>query len=376
MRILVVDDDPVFRQELSDLLVEDGHNVASASSAPKAIDVLTNQEVDVVLTDLKMPRQSGLELLAEIRHRWPRTLVVMITGYATVETALEAMKLGAFDYIRKPFRAEQVQETLRLVAQEHAYESAPDSFRDPMREARALAETGQHDVLLLGPYSASSEEHLTIEPYDPGQPVLLVDRVEGFVASHPKAAVVIAGIDRMVEGHRLEDIVAVLDQLRSDLAGHGPLRVGLNPRRVSESVATALAGAVAKDETDSTLEALASPIRRNVLHRLAEGPASFGDAMQSTGLVDSPKLSFHLRRLVDAGLVTHEGEQVPPDRAGGSGRPPPPGSELPPADRTRREPRLHGAEGHALIESPVGPRPLAPDAQTGRQRRLALTIRS
>lgn len=120
---------------------------------------------------------------------------------------------------------------------------------------------------------------------------------------------VIAGIDRMVEGHRLEDIVAVLDQLRSDLAGHGPLRVGLNPRRVSESVATALAGAVAKDETDSTLEALASPIRRNVLHRLAEGPASFGDAMQSTGLVDSPKLSFHLRRLVDAGLVTHEGEQ-------------------------------------------------------------------
>lgn len=140
MRILVVDDDPVFRQELSDLLVEDGHNVASASSAPKAIDVLTNQEVDVVLTDLKMPRQSGLELLAEIRHRWPRTLVVMITGYATVETALEAMKLGAFDYIRKPFRAEQVQETLRLVAQEHAYESAPDSFRDPMREARALAD--------------------------------------------------------------------------------------------------------------------------------------------------------------------------------------------------------------------------------------------
>jgi DNA-binding transcriptional ArsR family regulator len=113
----------------------------------------------------------------------------------------------------------------------------------------------------------------------------------------------------MVEGHRLEDIVAVLDRLRADLAGHGPLRVGLNPRRVSESVATALAGAVAKDETDRTLEALASPIRRSVLHRLNEGPASFGDAMQSTGLVDSPKLSFHLRRLVDAGLVTHEGEE-------------------------------------------------------------------
>lgn len=309
MRVLVVDDDSVFRQELSDLLVEDGHTVASASSAPKALEVLANQEMDVVLTDLKMPRQSGLELLKEVRHRWPRTLVVMITGYATVETALEAMKLGAFDYIRKPFRAEQVQETLRLVAQEHAFESTPDSFRDPMHEARLLAETDQYDVLLLGPYPPSHEGRLTVEGYDPAQPVQLVDRVEGFVAGHPKAAVVIGGIDRMVDTHRLEDIVAVLDRLRADLTDHGPLRVGLNPRRISQSVATALAGAVSKAETDSTLEALASPIRRSVLHRLADGPATFGDAMQSTGLVDSPKLSFHLRRLVEAGLVTHEGEE-------------------------------------------------------------------
>lgn len=309
MRILVVDDDSTFRQELADLLVEDGHSVASAPNAPKALEVLAGQEVDVVLTDLKMPRQSGLELLKEIRHRWPRTLVVMITGYATVESALEAMKLGAFDYIRKPFRAEQVQETLRLVAQEHAFESPSDSFRDPVREAKSLASEGGHDVLLLGPYPASTEAHLTVEEYDPTQPVQLVDRVAAFIAGHPKAAVVVAGVDRMVGTHRLEDVVTVLDRLRRELDGHGPLRVGFNPRRISETAATALAGAVAKDATDSTLEALASPIRRSVLHRLGEGPASFGDAMQSTGLVDSPKLSFHLRRLVDAGLVTHENEQ-------------------------------------------------------------------
>ena len=309
MRILVVDDDPVFRQELSDLLVEDGHAVASAASAPKALEVLEGGEMDVVLTDLKMPRQSGLELLREVRHRWPRTLVVMITGYATVETALEAMKLGAFDYIRKPFRAEQVQETLRLVAQEHAFESTAGAARDPLREARGLASAGQHEVLLLGPYPPSTEDHLSVESYDPAQPVQVAERVESYVATHPKAAVVVAGIERMTETHRLEDVVALLDRLREDLAGHGPLRVAFNPRRMSETAATALAGAVAKDATDSTLEALASPIRRGVLHRLSEGPATFGDAMQSTGLVDSPKLSFHLRRLVDAGLVTHQDEQ-------------------------------------------------------------------
>jgi CheY-like chemotaxis protein len=308
VRILVVDDDAVFREELSELLQDDGHTVTAVPSVPKALESLEDDEVDVVLTDLKMPRQGGLELLREVRNRWPRTLVVMVTGHASIETALDAMKLGAFDYLRKPFRMEQVRQTLQLVAQEHGFGAPQDAYRDPLQEARALAAGGKHEVLLFAEQRTSEAPHLHFEPLDPENPTRLTERTEAFLADHPNAAVVVAGVERLVEHHRLEDIVGVLDRLRTDLAGHGPLRVEFNPRRVTPSVAVALGGAVSAEETHATLEALANPIRRRVVLRLAQAPASFGDSMRAAALDDSPKMAFHLRRLIETGLVAHEGE--------------------------------------------------------------------
>ncbi len=308
MRILVVDDDAVFREEFAELLRDDGHEVAVAASAMKATEWLERQEADVVLTDLRMPRQSGLELLREIRGRWPRTLVVMITGFATIDTALEAMRAGAFDYLRKPFRLEQVRAALQLVALERAYEAPREVQRDPWREARDLASRGEHDVLYFGEPPSKAPARVEAVPFDPADPSALVGRTESFLAEHPRGAVVISGIERMLERHRLEDIVAMLDRLRSLLEGHGPLRVGFDPARVSPSQAAAVGAAVAADETHTALEALANPIRRKVLERAANGPASFGEAMAAAGLDDSPKLSFHLRKLVDAGLLVHEGD--------------------------------------------------------------------
>lgn len=308
MRILVVDDDPVFREELTDLLREDDHAATSAPSVQRALESLEHDEVDVVLTDLKMPRQGGLDLLREIRERWPRTLVVVVTGYASVETALDAMKLGAFDYVRKPFHIDQVRETLRLAAQEHAFESPQETHRDPVREARALAASGKFEVLFLGEHLPPEAPHLHVAPLDPNNPAGVLSTTETFLEQYPNAAVVLSDVERMLEHHRLEDIVAVLDRLRTDLVGHGPLRVGFNPRRLTRTAAAALGGAVAAEETHATLEALANPIRRKVLQRLAEGPASFGETMKAAGLDDSPKMAFHMRRLVETGLVLHERE--------------------------------------------------------------------
>ena len=308
MRVLVVDDDAVFREELAELLRDDSNAVEIAPSVPKAIAALEHEEFDVILTDLKMPRQSGLDLLREVRNRWPRTLVVMITGYATVETAIEAMKVGAFDYIRKPFRIDQVRETLRAAREQRSFDAPPDAVRDPFREARALASEGKHEVLLLSVRRPPEAPHLTFEPLDPDQPDRMEHLVGQFVSDHANAAVVLDGVERLLEKHRLEDIVAWLDRLRTKLAGHGPLRVGFNPHQMPASAAAAFGSTVAADSTHDTLEALANPIRRKVLFRLAGAPAAFREAMEAAGLDDSPKLAFHLRKLVDAGLVRHEEE--------------------------------------------------------------------
>ncbi len=106
--ILVVDDEEAMRESLSAWLRKDGHRVDAASSGPEALERLKESEVDLVLSDIKMPGMDGLELLQRIKAAYPDILVIMITAYATIESAVQAMKLGAADYLLKPFDPEHL----------------------------------------------------------------------------------------------------------------------------------------------------------------------------------------------------------------------------------------------------------------------------
>jgi two-component system response regulator AtoC len=101
-RILIVDDESDFRQFITNTLSETGIEVHQASSGAEALEFLTHTPVTAVLADLVMPEMSGMELLKTIRKRWPLIKVVILTGYGTVQNAVEAMKLGAFSFILKP----------------------------------------------------------------------------------------------------------------------------------------------------------------------------------------------------------------------------------------------------------------------------------
>ncbi len=308
MRILVVDDDATFREEVSDFLAEQGHTVAMAPSVHRALDFLQTEERDVVFTDLKMPRQSGLDLLKEVRRQWPRTYVVVVTGFATVPTAVEAMKLGAFEYIQKPFRSEQVLTVLRLIEEEQRYAGGAL----PPREALALAHTLHREqgvpILLLTSPPVAADDGIEVRPFDGSQPAQARDEIEAFLRDHERGGVVIAHAERMLENHRLEDILELLADLRERLRGHGPFALGLDPARLSNVQAEALRAVMVAEEVHGAIEALSSPIRRRVLLRLHDGPAPFSDVMHAAELDDSPKMSFHLHRLVDEGLIAHSAE--------------------------------------------------------------------
>ena len=112
-RVLVVDDEQVIREILSDFLLMEGYQVLTAANGRVALDVLAHHAVHLVLSDLKMPEMGGLELLEGIRDRYPEVVTLIMTGYGTVETAIEAMKRGAFDYVLKPFKVEEVVHTVR-----------------------------------------------------------------------------------------------------------------------------------------------------------------------------------------------------------------------------------------------------------------------
>lgn len=107
-RILVVDDEEIVGESCKRILEEEGYEVETALSGEEAFRKMKESPYDIVLTDLKMPGIDGMEVLKTIRKDYPDTIVIMITGFATVETAVESMKLGAFDYIPKPFTPDEV----------------------------------------------------------------------------------------------------------------------------------------------------------------------------------------------------------------------------------------------------------------------------
>ena len=113
MNILVVDDESVIREGLTRILEGDAFAVEAAKNGHAAIELLQQKEFDLIITDLKMPGMSGFEVLNAVKILQPDSPVIMITGYATVETAVEAMKSGTVDYLVKPFSPEQILEKVR-----------------------------------------------------------------------------------------------------------------------------------------------------------------------------------------------------------------------------------------------------------------------
>ncbi len=129
-RLLVVDDEAVILEILREFLEYEGMQVVCAESAEAAIGQLKHEPFDVVLTDLKMPGLGGLHLLRHVRESHADTQCVIMTGFGTVETAIEAMKQGAFDYILKPFRPDEVIQVVRRVLEKQQLERENIALRE------------------------------------------------------------------------------------------------------------------------------------------------------------------------------------------------------------------------------------------------------
>ena len=108
MKIFLVDDERILRVSLADELRDAGHQIFEFAEASGALQSLTRENPEMVITDIRMPQMDGLELLERIREVSPATTVVIMTAYASVDTAIKALKLGAYDYLSKPFRSDEV----------------------------------------------------------------------------------------------------------------------------------------------------------------------------------------------------------------------------------------------------------------------------
>ena len=147
--ILIVDDEPQMLIAMNETVKRVGFSIATAGSGVEALEKLKNCRYRMVITDLRMPVVSGLDLLKEVKYNSPRTQVVLVTAHGTVHNAVEAMKMGAFDYLLKPFSAEDLQSVVQRAIQKNesfltvrkAQNPFPIVTKDPdMRAALELAE--------------------------------------------------------------------------------------------------------------------------------------------------------------------------------------------------------------------------------------------
>ncbi len=123
--ILVIEDDRKMRDGLVEILKDEGYNVESAENGQSGFDKLKQKDFDIVLTDLIMPVMGGMEVLREIKQMKPKTCVIIITAFGTIENAVDAIKVGASDYITKPFKIDEIQTKIRKVLAETEFEKVP-----------------------------------------------------------------------------------------------------------------------------------------------------------------------------------------------------------------------------------------------------------
>lgn len=171
-RILAVDDDPVSLEAIVDLLRDDGHEVHAATTAEEAEDLIRRQAYDLVVTDLILPGRSGIDLVGAVRATLPQTPVLVVTGHATLRSAIEALKAGALDYLTKPLDGQQLRGLVAKALRERGSTGAFGSngsaatfdgmvSRSPAMQAvfeRILLAAGNESPVLLQGESGTGKE--------------------------------------------------------------------------------------------------------------------------------------------------------------------------------------------------------------------------
>lgn len=313
MRLLIVDDDASFRSELCELLVDEGFEATAVGGGADALELLESSPFDVLLTDLRMPQMSGIDLLRRVQERHPEIYPVMLTGYSTAETAVQALAAGAFDYVPKPFRIEQLSTVLRHLEQERAFRRRWSELEThPSEVVAALARTGKElTVFVWGGESYVGAHVVSLPESAPAEEGTLREellRIEELVHAHvdrlSTPMVLLERVDRLFDRGDDAAVLEFLERTEAECrAKGGRLLATIRPGSLALPESRALLRALRVCFTPEMNNSLASPVRRLLVVRLAHGPATLTDLGRTEGIEDVGKAFFHLQKLLRGGLV-------------------------------------------------------------------------
>lgn len=148
MEVLLIDDEKGIREAMGSFLRSQGHTVRTASSGEEGLWLQEEHPADLVITDLKMPGLSGIEVLRRVREGWPEVEVILVTGYGTIDDAVEALRLGAYDFLIKPLRLAQLESLLQRCEERIRYSRDNRELRQVVERLQELNERKEKFIAL------------------------------------------------------------------------------------------------------------------------------------------------------------------------------------------------------------------------------------
>jgi len=147
-KILIIDDEQAIRQALREILEYESFTVTEAEDGPSALKLLEKEPVDIVFCDIKMPRMDGMEMLSKLKEKGVETPVIMITGHGNVETAVEALKKGAYDFIQKPLDLNRILVSVRNASNQQALQKETKTLRKKINKSAGSSIVGESNAIM------------------------------------------------------------------------------------------------------------------------------------------------------------------------------------------------------------------------------------
>lgn len=324
MKILVVDDDECFLDRMKTVLELDNQSITIATSGNEALNKVRQFKFDLILTDLKMPDLSGIELLKKAREMGNTSIFIVITGFGTIESAVDAIKAGAYDYLLKPFKFPILQEKIREVEQDlllreklkfsKIEESNVDnsdfkSIKGGL-EPPFLVISDQNPETLIKKFNLIEviPIWLNSEKWSEAisQPNLdvLKSTIVDYVENNSKGTIIFNGIEKLTQIQNWENIQEFLIFVQTEIRNlHIQLIIMIEDRN-GQTQNNQILSFLTTPAFDKIIELISHPIRKNIINNLKfEHEMTFKKIVQRLSIESPSVLSFHLRKLVKEDIL-------------------------------------------------------------------------
>ena len=331
MNILILDDDQYFLDRMKTLLELENHSTTATTSWKEALQRSHQFKFDLIITDLKMPKLSGIEFIKKVKKIQNDSIIIVITGYGTIESAVEAIRSGAYDYLRKPFdysilkgKIQEIEKNQKL-KEKIKFHVINEELRDQLVHDPDFSNSIEEPYLLISDENPNviAEKYNLIDSTpiwlnfnrENGEPFLsslenIKEEVDNFTRDNQKGTIILKGIENLSRNHNREKIYEFLVYIQTTvLPNKIQFLILVEKEKISfkNHKTENLLSDLINTALEKIIEIITHPLRRKTILLLNTGQGlSFHEIISELEIDSSPVFAFHLRKLVKEEILVKQ----------------------------------------------------------------------